>query len=86
MAPKPEPPTRAGKVATIETGRGGLVAYPQYEEELLPRVNADGLPVVAMSDELQYEFDVRGWITLPSLLTDSTPKRSWRPSGSTSLR
>jgi hypothetical protein len=42
----------------IETGRGGLVAYPQYEEELLPRVNADGLPVVAMSDELQYEFDI----------------------------
>ena len=37
--------------------------------ELLPATNADGLPVVPMSDEQKYLFDLKGWICLPGLLS-----------------
>ena len=37
---------------------------------LLPTTNADGLPVVPMSDEQKYYFDLKGWICLPGLLTE----------------
>ena len=35
---------------------------------LLPAANADGVPVVPMSDEQKYLFDLKGWIALPGLL------------------
>ena len=38
--------------------------------ELLPATNADGLPVVPMSDEQKYLFDLKGWICLPGLLSE----------------
>ena len=37
---------------------------------LLPTTNADGLPVVPMSEEQKYLFDLKGWICLPDLLTE----------------
>ncbi|MBT5875117.1 MAG: hypothetical protein HOH43_16990 [Candidatus Latescibacteria bacterium] len=36
--------------------------------QLLPNTNADGLPVIPMTDAQRYIFDVRGWLTLPGLL------------------
>ncbi len=36
---------------------------------LLPTTNADGLPVVPMTEEQKYRFDLKGWICLPGLLT-----------------
>ena len=36
---------------------------------LLPTINADGLPVVPMSQAQLWEFDLRGWICLPGLLS-----------------
>ena len=36
----------------------------------LPTVNADGRPVVEMSDEQKYLFDIKGWLLLPGLLSD----------------
>ena len=38
--------------------------------DLLPTTNADGLPVVPMSEEHKYLFDLKGWLCLPGLLTD----------------
>ena len=38
---------------------------------LLPTTNADGLPVVPMSEEQKYAFDLKGWICLPGLLTEA---------------
>ena len=38
-------------------------------EILLPTTNADGLPVVAMSAAQKYQFDLKGWICLPGLLS-----------------
>ena len=37
---------------------------------LLPDTNADGLPVVPMTDEQRYFFDLKGWLLLPSLLAE----------------
>ena len=37
---------------------------------LLPMTNADGLPVVPMSEEQKYTFDLKGWICLPGLLSE----------------
>jgi len=37
---------------------------------LLPTTNADGLPVVPMSEAQKYLFDVKGWIALPGLLSE----------------
>ncbi|MCZ6677707.1 MAG: phytanoyl-CoA dioxygenase family protein [Candidatus Poribacteria bacterium] len=37
---------------------------------LLPTTNADGLPVVPMSEQQKYIFDLKGWITLPGLLSE----------------
>ena len=36
----------------------------------MPSTNADGLPVVPMTDNQKYVFDLKGWICLPGLLTD----------------
>ena len=36
--------------------------------ELLPTTNADGLPVVPMTEEQKYLFDLRGWMCLPGLI------------------
>lgn len=35
----------------------------------VPATNADGLPVVPMTDDQKYIFDLKGWIVLPGLLT-----------------
>ncbi len=37
------------------------------DTELLPTTNADGLPVVPMTDAQKYTFDLKGWICLPGL-------------------
>ncbi|MDE2999718.1 MAG: phytanoyl-CoA dioxygenase family protein [Gemmatimonadota bacterium] len=37
------------------------------DTELLPTTNADGLPVVPMTDAQKYIFDLKGWICLPDL-------------------
>ena len=42
---------------------------------LLPAVNGDGLPVVPMSEEQKYLFDLKGWIALPGLLDDAQLER-----------
>jgi hypothetical protein len=34
----------------------------------LPRRNADGLPVVALTDEQRYTFDTHGWVLFPGVL------------------
>jgi len=39
-------------------------------ENLLPSTNADGLPVVPMSAAQKYQFDIKGWICLPGLLSE----------------
>ena len=36
---------------------------------LKPSTNADGLPVLPMTAEQKYVFDLKGWLLLPSLLT-----------------
>ena len=43
--------------------------------ELLPTHNADGLPVIPMTDEQKYTFDLKGWICLPSLLAGEQLER-----------
>ena len=40
------------------------------EEGDLPQHNADGEPVVELTDEQKYLFDVRGWLLMPGVLTD----------------
>ncbi len=35
----------------------------------LPRTNADGLPVVDLTQEQKYLFDTRGWLLLPGVLS-----------------
>ncbi len=37
---------------------------------LLPTTNADGLPIVPMSEEQKYRFDLKGWVCLPGLLSE----------------
>lgn len=39
-------------------------------ETLLPTTNADGRPVVPMTAAQIYQFDLKGWICLPGLLTE----------------
>ncbi|NKB66345.1 MAG: hypothetical protein GKR89_04745 [Candidatus Latescibacteria bacterium] len=38
--------------------------------QLLPTTNADGRPVIPMTEAQKYIFDLKGWICLPGLLTD----------------
>lgn len=40
------------------------------ETALLPTTNADGEPVVPMTDEQKYLFDLKGWLCLPSLIDE----------------
>ena len=47
-----------------------MAATATRRTRLLPAVNADGLPAVPMSDEQKYQFDLKGWITLPGLLDE----------------
>ena len=35
---------------------------------ILPNVNADGIPIVPMTAEQKYIFDLKGWIVLPGLI------------------
>ena len=37
----------------------------------LPDTNADGLPVVPLTQEQKYLFDVQGWLMIPSVLSES---------------
>lgn len=39
------------------------------DRSLVPTTNADGLQIVAMTEEQRYIFDLKGWIALPELLT-----------------
>lgn len=41
---------------------------------LLPTTNADGLPVVPMTDEQKYLFDLKGWLLFPGVLNDEQLK------------
>lgn len=36
--------------------------------QFAPSTNADGLPIVPMSEAQKYLFDVKGWLCLPGLL------------------
>ena len=38
------------------------------DKQLLPTTNGDGQPIIPMSEEQKYLFDLKGWIALPSLL------------------
>ena len=40
------------------------------DNQLLPTTNADGLPIVPMTEAQRYTFDVKGWICLPGLLSE----------------
>ena len=42
----------------------------QTMPDKLPTTNADELPVVPMTEEQKYVFDLKGWIALPGLLTE----------------
>ena len=35
----------------------------------LPRTNADGLPIVPLTQEQKYVFDTRGWLLVPGVLS-----------------
>ena len=35
----------------------------------LPTHNADGLPIAAITDEIRYHFDTRGWVCIPGVLS-----------------
>ena len=35
-----------------------------------PTTNAEGLPIIALSEDQRFVFDTRGWLLLPDLLTD----------------
>src|SRR5689334_15234077 len=35
----------------------------------VPSTNADGLPIVPMTHEQKFVFDLKGWLLLPDLLT-----------------
>lgn len=47
-----------------------LGARMDLDAQAMPRVNADGLPVIALTPEQKYLFDVRGWILFPGVLTN----------------
>jgi hypothetical protein len=62
MAPPPPPPPGTSDP------RGMLPHVAPPTIPLLPTTNADGRPVVPMTDEQRYWFDLKGWICLPGLL------------------
>ncbi|WP_309693624.1 phytanoyl-CoA dioxygenase family protein [Armatimonas sp.] len=37
---------------------------------MLPSKNADGLPTIALTEEQRYFFDLRGWMLIPSVLSE----------------
>ena len=39
------------------------------DAQYVPSVTSAGQPIVPMTDEQKYLFDLRGWILLPALLT-----------------
>src|SRR6266536_5827551 len=41
---------------------------------LYPTTNADGKPVIPMTDEQKYWFDIKGWVLLPALFTQDELK------------
>jgi hypothetical protein len=47
-----------------------MTATVESTYALKPAVNADGLPVVPMTDDQKFEFDLRGWILLPGLFSE----------------
>lgn len=42
---------------------------PLQGVQVLPRANADGLPIVPLTDEQKYIFDMRGWLMIPGVLS-----------------
>src|SRR5689334_3815294 len=45
----------------------------QAQSPLLPSTNADGLPVVPMTDAQEYVFELKGWLLLPGPIPDAEP-------------
>lgn len=47
-----------------------LSEYPEtWTPTVTPSTNADGLPIVPMTDDQKYLFDLKGWLCLPALYT-----------------
>ncbi|MBP97379.1 phytanoyl-CoA dioxygenase [Candidatus Poribacteria bacterium] len=45
------------------------------QKQFLPTTNGDDQPIMPMSEEQKYLFDLKGWITLPGLLDSKTVDR-----------
>lgn len=45
-------------------------ATPPANYPFKPGTNADGKPVIPLTDEQRYLFDLKGWLLLPSLLSE----------------
>ena len=43
-------------------------------DALYPTTNADGKPVIPMTDEQKYWFDIKGWVLLPALFSEDELK------------
>jgi hypothetical protein len=48
---------------------GKDMGRPLEGVQVLPRTNADGLPIVPLTDEQKYIFDMRGWLMIPGVLS-----------------
>ncbi|MBV7335462.1 hypothetical protein KFU94_45915 [Chloroflexi bacterium TSY] len=51
-----------------------LGASVNLSELDLPRTNSEGLPVVELTQEQKYLFDMRGWLLIPGVLNDDEVK------------
>ena len=45
------------------------------QKQFLPTTNGDDQPIMPMSEEQKYLFDLKGWIALPGLLDSKTVDR-----------
>jgi hypothetical protein len=41
-----------------------------HERVMIPSLTSDGAPIVPMTEEQKYVFDLKGWLLLPGLLAD----------------
>lgn len=55
----------SGKPFVIDKNLG---AYLDWEAANLPQTNADGKPVIELSQEQKYLFDKQGWLLIPAVL------------------
>lgn len=56
-----------GKPFVIDKNLG---SYLNLDSMDLPHTNADGKPVIDLTQEQKYLFDARGWLVIPGVLTD----------------